>query len=1079
MFKKIMHSSATQYIVAAVSMLVVFALTLSLGSSLASYTKDLGTIATISLMTTDDRSQLILHEGFRFRNNVMHSAPFYNSTKLVFGTWNDHYDDIGVAGTQPTLESFIRTGEAQNAVDCSSFWNRGILAFYNSATKTTYVLSAQDRKIYANENSESLIYFGNQEWQNAHNGSIWNETLTEIVFDDNFDTSMVKDWTSFFGRMKNLTTINGIENFDTSAAIDMSQMFYYLPNLVSVDGWAAGTLNLTRFDTSKVTNMHGMFVALHKISTIDLSSFDNSSLQYVGSFASGALLNTIYVSEKWKLKEYPIDADGPAENPDGSTNLAYCNLFAFPADSQDMNGNAYTSQLASPGSNSYSFQKTQNPTIYQSCKYANWLYGYFTLKDTAKIHSTFMLKSGSDIRTYFMKDLRWTGTSTYNCTRIILGSWNDYGVLAGGADHSYESFLNTATDTYAAAPSWTAGYADNAEAGNIRTFANNGTLYILSAGHNTLYLNQNCTSMFALGTGTKDTNTADGIPMKGPNESVTNITLDGVNANYCTNMNELFAQCRALTKVSGFHAIGSTAKVTDMSEMFYYNFELFDIDLSTLETDAVTNMYAMFIGCESLTSINFGAANFSKLKIAGNMFNGLKLCERIYVNPATGHFPTLSTTNTSANANLEQYNTRVFFNCPLLTGNHGDMLANNTTEYSYAYAHTNDGGFFTSSLSMATLGEDLFQLPEGAVTGLDLGLAPNVISSMPSQMVIDTILETAEENTPKNYSFDSLMFYNEEMGITQQVDLANVDAFLESCYEYGDELELYITPVYMPNENSEAELPFTLQDGYISGLDIGLEPDLVTEPLDMGGIFDLLNKGEENTPEGYLLDTFMFYNDYQYKEMYIEDAEDFLDAYFSNRNADPLYVTPLYMPDPDYVPPVEEEPVEDTPAVEDTESGTSTENNTTDESGESESVNTPADTPVETPEETPAETPVETPEETPEDTAEDTPTETPDETPAETPVETPEETPTEAPVETPSADSGASTDSGSTDTGTSDAASSESGSTDTGTSDGGDSGSGDSGDSGAASLLLSGALATPFRRMFSVVSLLLAPITKI
>ena len=1027
MFKKLMESEVAKYIAATLCMLIVFALTLSMGASLASYTKDLGTVATISLMSTDDEHQLLmLHEGYRFRDSVLYQEPHASAKKLVFGTWNEYYDELGITGTEATLESFIRTGVAQNAIDCSQDWNRGILAFHNASTNTTYILSAQDRTLYANPNSMGLIYYGSQSWMDTHNGSIWNETLTEIEFSSKFDVSKVENFTSFFGRMKNLTTINGIKYFDTSSATNMSQMFYYLPSLASSDGWAAGTLNLTSFDTSKVTNMHGMFVALHSLGTLDLSSFDNSSLQYVGSFASGKTLRTIYVSEKWKLKDYPKDADGPASFEDGSSNLAYYNLSSFADNTQDMNGVQYTPNLASPGADTYAFQKEKNPNTYQSCDYANWLYGYFTLKDESAHHSNFTLSSGGTLRRYFMKDQRWTGNSSYNCTGIVLGSWNDYGVAAGGADYSYESFLNTPTDSYA---EWTTGYCDNLGSGNVRMFANNGILYVLSAGHNTLYLNKDSRQMFALGTGDKVLG-SDGIYKDGPNTSVLKITLDIVDARYCTNMDGFFSQCRGLVQISGFQKLGDTSKVTDMSEMFYYNFELSNIDLSKLKTDSVTNMYAMFIGCEKLTSIDLSYANFSKLKIAGNMFNGLKLCERIYVTPTQGHFPTLSTTNTSANDNLEQYNTKVFFNCPVLVGNDGTSMLANDTEYSYAYAHTNAGGFF-SIKGAAKSADGKFNLPEGAITGLDAGLAPDPVSAPLSDEGIADLVAYFEDNAPENYALDSFVFYVER-GMSKRVDAEGISAFLEEYFSDGTSPDLLVTPVYMPvGAEDEADVPFELSEGYISGLDIGLKPLTVDAPFEkFGDLFNILNWGEDNAPEGYLLDTFMFYTDYMYKEMYIEDAFDFLDAHYAD-GADTVFnVTPVYMPDPDYVPPAQETPSEEpaeTPeggeAVEgdgttegdgSTEGGTegtapegdapsSGDEATGDESGDtpsdsgstdtgSESTDTPSE-PSDTPSSddngdsdssTPSDVPVETPSETP-----DAPVDTPDAAPVETPVVAP------------------------------------------------------------------------------------------
>ena len=85
----------------------------------------------------------------------------------------------------------------------------------------------------------------------------------------NFDTSKVTGMRSMFLGMSNLTTLN-LSNFDTSKVTDMAYMFDDMSNLTS--------LNLSSFDTSKVTDMMGMFYNVYNLTTLDLSSFDTSKV---------------------------------------------------------------------------------------------------------------------------------------------------------------------------------------------------------------------------------------------------------------------------------------------------------------------------------------------------------------------------------------------------------------------------------------------------------------------------------------------------------------------------------------------------------------------------------------------------------------------------------------------------------------------------------------------------------------------------------------------------------------------------------------------------------------------------------
>ena len=88
----------------------------------------------------------------------------------------------------------------------------------------------------------------------------------------NFDTSKVTDMSAMFYGMSNLTSLN-LSNFDTSRVTDMSSMFTFMSNLT--------TLNLSNFDTSNVTNMDNMFQGL-KLTSLNLSNFNTSKVTDMG-----------------------------------------------------------------------------------------------------------------------------------------------------------------------------------------------------------------------------------------------------------------------------------------------------------------------------------------------------------------------------------------------------------------------------------------------------------------------------------------------------------------------------------------------------------------------------------------------------------------------------------------------------------------------------------------------------------------------------------------------------------------------------------------------------------------------------
>ena len=91
-----------------------------------------------------------------------------------------------------------------------------------------------------------------------------------------------------------------VSNFDTSKVTDMSRMFYDLRNITS--------LNLSNFDTSKVTTMNRMFSGMSNLTSLDLSNFDTSKVTTMGSM--------FYLDEipKDKLKTIYVNNDFDTAN---------------------------------------------------------------------------------------------------------------------------------------------------------------------------------------------------------------------------------------------------------------------------------------------------------------------------------------------------------------------------------------------------------------------------------------------------------------------------------------------------------------------------------------------------------------------------------------------------------------------------------------------------------------------------------------------------------------------------------------------------------------------------------------------
>ena len=94
------------------------------------------------------------------------------------------------------------------------------------------------------------------------------ESLTELDI-SRFDTSRVTNMCSMFDNCISLKQLD-LSNFDTSSTTIMDVMFYRCESLIK--------LNISSFDTSSVTGMNTMFDGCSSLTELDISNFDTSSV---------------------------------------------------------------------------------------------------------------------------------------------------------------------------------------------------------------------------------------------------------------------------------------------------------------------------------------------------------------------------------------------------------------------------------------------------------------------------------------------------------------------------------------------------------------------------------------------------------------------------------------------------------------------------------------------------------------------------------------------------------------------------------------------------------------------------------
>ena len=127
-------------------------------------------------------------------------------------------------------------------------------------------------KLWLNPTDKTAYYYAEPEkvYLNEDMNSMFRNMSSLISLDlSNFDTSKVTNMSYMFFNTSSLTSLN-LSNFDTSQVMNMDSIFRRMTNLT--------TLNLSNFNTSKVMYMNRMFTDMHNLTNLNISNFDTSQV---------------------------------------------------------------------------------------------------------------------------------------------------------------------------------------------------------------------------------------------------------------------------------------------------------------------------------------------------------------------------------------------------------------------------------------------------------------------------------------------------------------------------------------------------------------------------------------------------------------------------------------------------------------------------------------------------------------------------------------------------------------------------------------------------------------------------------
>ena len=130
--------------------------------------------------------------------------------------------------------------------------------------------------------------------------SMFKNFCAESIDISKADTSNVTDMSRMFENCRALIEVD-LSSFDTANVTDMRNMFRNCESLKELD--------LSGFDTANVTDMSSMFNSCRFLKKLNLSHFDLSKVDTAYEmFANDTFLRTIYVSDTWNLKALKFSA---------------------------------------------------------------------------------------------------------------------------------------------------------------------------------------------------------------------------------------------------------------------------------------------------------------------------------------------------------------------------------------------------------------------------------------------------------------------------------------------------------------------------------------------------------------------------------------------------------------------------------------------------------------------------------------------------------------------------------------------------------------------------------------------------
>ena len=195
------------------------------------------------------------------------------TNKLIFSILTNNYNRIAIMTEGPDFNAKLKSLGAFEHFKKSS----------TPPATTANAKNIEDEdsdyeiKLWLDPTDKTAYYYAEPEkvYLNTDSSKMFYDMRNFTILNlSNFDTSKVTNMQYMFSDMTKLTTLD-LSNFDTSKVTDMKYMFNEMYSLTS--------LNLSSFNTSNVTDMSCMFAHMFRLTSLNLSNFNTSKVTNMGA----------------------------------------------------------------------------------------------------------------------------------------------------------------------------------------------------------------------------------------------------------------------------------------------------------------------------------------------------------------------------------------------------------------------------------------------------------------------------------------------------------------------------------------------------------------------------------------------------------------------------------------------------------------------------------------------------------------------------------------------------------------------------------------------------------------------------